>query len=126
MIQIGTYINIIDNSGAKIVVCLHILNRDKSKYAQIGDTVLVSIKQLRLKRRNTSKVKKGEIHKALIMRTKCFLKKFSGSSLKFFENAAVLINTQNKLIGTRIFGTTLKIFRYSKFLRVISLSIGVS
>lgn len=126
MIQNGTYLNVQDNSGARSVMCIKVLKGYKSRYAYIGDCILVSVKKLRTKRRLSSKVKKGEILKALIVRTKT---KFglvrNGNFNSFTENSVILINKQNKLIGTRIFGLVSQKLRCTKFFRVISLSSGV-
>lgn len=126
MIQNGTYLNVQDNSGARLVQCIKISKGYKSRYSSIGDLILVSIKKLRTKRRLLSKVKKGEIFKALIIRTKTKFKTLNnGNFQSFTENSVVLLNKQNKLIGTRIFGFVPKKLRYTKFFRLISLSSGV-
>jgi large subunit ribosomal protein L14 len=126
MIQSGTYLNVVDNSGAKKACCLKVLKGYQRRYAFPGDVIIVSIKSLRSKRRSTSKAKKGQIFKALVVRTKARIKKsFSGESLNFFENSVVLLNNQNKLIGTRIFGTLPKFFRYTKFLKLTFLALGL-
>jgi len=125
MIQNNTYLNVIDNSGARFASCIKIIQGYKNRYASIGDTILVSIKNLRNKRRSTSKVKKGEIYKALILRTKTPTSLFSGDKFSFFENNIALLNKKNKFIGTRIFGGVPKQFRFSKYLKVVSLSLGL-
>jgi large subunit ribosomal protein L14 len=125
MIQNGSYLNVIDNSGAKTIFCIKVLSGYKRRYAGIGDLIVVSIKSLRTKRRSTSKTKKGEIYRALIIRTKVFNNQFSGNKVSFFENSAVLLNKQNKFIGTRVFGSVPKLFRYTKHLKIIFLSSGV-
>lgn len=125
MIQSGSFLNVIDNSGAKIVCCIKVLAGYRRRYAFLGDLILVSIKTLRTKRRSTAKVKKGEISKALIVRSKSKLKKFSGEMLSFYENSVILLNLQNKPVATRIFGSLPKNFRYTKFLRIGSLSAGL-
>jgi large subunit ribosomal protein L14 len=125
MIQTGTFLNVLDNSGAKSVFCIKVLSGYKRRYAKLGDKIIVSIKRLRLKRRLTSKVKKGEIYTALIIKTK--IKKLYpyGDSLSLFENGVLLLNKQNKLIGTRIFGALPKIFRYTKYLKFSFLASGL-
>jgi large subunit ribosomal protein L14 len=125
MIQGGTYLNIIDNSGAKKVCCLKVSGGYRRRYAGVGDLIVVSVKSLRAKRRATSKAKKGEIFKALVVRTKASTKQFSGENISFFENAAVLLTNQKKFVGTRVFGVLPKKFRYTKFLRLTSLSSGL-
>ena len=124
MIQVGTVLNVIDNSGAKKVICIKVMPGCKRRYAFIGNLIMISIRNLRTKRKATSKVKKGEIYKALVVRTKNCIRKFSGENIKFFENSVVLLNKQNKFIGTRIFGALPISFRYTKYLRVLSLSSG--
>jgi large subunit ribosomal protein L14 len=124
MIQSGTFLNSLDNSGAKKLICIKILNSGyKQRYASIGSTILVSIKTIRFSK--NVKVKKGELHKAVVIKTK----KESFSSLnykKYFENSAVLLNKKNKLIGTRIFGFIPKKFKYSKYLKLLTMSSGIS
>jgi large subunit ribosomal protein L14 len=122
MIQIGTFLNVIDNSGARNVATIKILGGYKRRYAYVGDTILISVKNIRSKRRFSSKTKKGEIYKALIVKTKNKSKTFNGDSIQFLENSVVLLNKQNKLVGTRVFGSVSKKLRYTKFLRVVSLS----
>ena len=124
MIQSGTYLNVIDNSGAKDICCIKVLPGYKRKYASIGDIIVVSVKSLRSKRRATSKVKKGDVLKALVVRTKIGYKDFSGKQLTFLENSAVLLNNQFKPLGTRVFGPVPKEFNYTKYLKVASLSAG--
>lgn len=126
MIQNGTILAVVDNSGAKSAICIKVLKGFKSKYAFSGDLILVSIKSLRSKRRFASKVLKGELYKALVVRTKSTLNKSIGSndSITFLENSIILLNKQFKFIGTRIFGSLPSSLRQSKFLKAISLSSG--
>ena len=124
MIQSGTYLNVVDNSGAKDICCIKVLPGYKRKYASVGDIIVVSVKSLRSKRRSTSKVKKGDVLKALVVRTKVGSKDFSGKQLSFLENSAVLLNNQFKPLGTRVFGPGPKEFNYTKYLKVSSLSAG--
>lgn len=125
MIQGGSILNVIDNSGARKVICIKVSSGYKRRYARVGDIIVVSVKSLRTKRKATSKTKKGEIYKALVVRTLTKEKQFSGESVSFFENSVVLLNKQNKLIGTRVFGSITGNFRYTKYLRLISLSSGL-
>jgi large subunit ribosomal protein L14 len=124
MIQKGTYLNVIDNSGAKEVCCIHVLNGYRKRYAVIGDVIVVSIKSLRLKRRSHAKINKGEVLKALVVRTRVCTRTYSLEQTCYLENAVILLSTQYKLLGTRIFGVVPNSFRYTKFLRIISLSSG--
>lgn len=124
MIQRGTFLNVVDNSGAKTVSCIQVVKGYRSRYANIGDVIVVSIKSLRAKRRSTTKVKKGDVCKALIVRTKNSHKYHGSEEFVFFNNDVVLLNRQNKLLSTRIFGLVPKVFRFSKYLRIVSLSSG--
>lgn len=127
MIQKGTFLNVVDNSGGKIASCIHNISSPTSRYATLGHIILVSIKKLRVKRRFASKIKKGALAYALIIRTKIFRNSYFGDRLKFYENSIVLFfkKTYN-LIGTRIFGLLPKFFRYTQFMRILSLGTGVS
>jgi large subunit ribosomal protein L14 len=125
MIQAGSFLNIIDNSGAKVAFCIRVITKHKAQYAGIGDTVLVSIKRVRKKRRDPLKMTKGKIFKALILRVKVGTKKLNGNSYNFLENAAILMTRQNKLVATRILGLITKDFRYTKFIRLLILSAGI-
>ena len=104
MIQQQTILKIADNSGAKTVKCIKILGGFKKKTAKLGDIIIVSIQKLRNKSKKTSKVKKREVYKALIIRTKMANQETNGLNLKFKDNAAILINKQGNPIGTRIVG----------------------
>lgn len=126
MIQNGTYLNIVDNSGAKVACCIKVMIGYKRRYARIGDLVMISIKSLRTKRRFSSKTKKGEVYRALLIRAKVNKVSYNGDFNSFFENSAVLLTKQNKLLGTRIFGSISKSFRYTKYLKLLSLSAGTS
>lgn len=125
MIQVGTVLNVVDNSGGRKVRCIKVPLGYKRRYARVGNVIVVSVKSLRAKRRATSKVKKGEIFRALIVRTQSKSVNFSGESIQFLENSVVLLNKQNKLLGSRIFGSIPGLFRYSKHLRVVSLCAGL-
>lgn len=125
MIQKGTYFKVVDNSGAKKACCIHVSGGYRKRYGKTGDVVVVSVKSLRAKRREVSKIKKGDVLKALIVKTKVFRPSYSQESVSFFENSVVLLNNQNKLIGTRVFGPIEKTFRYTKYLRILSLASGV-
>jgi large subunit ribosomal protein L14 len=125
MIQVGTFLNVVDNSGGRKVQCIKISFGYRQKYAGIGAVVLVSVKSLRTKRRATSKVRKGDIFKALIVKTKVKKSFFSGESMQFLENSVILLNRQNKVLGSRIFGSIPGIFRSSRHLRVVSLCAGL-
>jgi large subunit ribosomal protein L14 len=125
MIKIGTYLNVCDNSGAKKVYCIMLLSCSKKLYSYVGDLILVAVKKLRKKRKNTSKVQKGNLCKALIVRTITNINTQSGISHKYFDNSVILLNKQNKLIGTRILSPLAGKFRYTRFFKLISLSLGL-
>jgi large subunit ribosomal protein L14 len=122
MIQKGTILNVIDNSGAKSVRCIQVLDGFRRRYAFVGDTIVVSVKTLRSKRKAKLKVNKGDVLKALIVRAKSIL---HGKNFAFFENSVLLLNRQHKLLGTRIFGAMPSSFRFSRFLRIVSLAVGL-
>jgi large subunit ribosomal protein L14 len=124
MIQKGSYINIIDNSGAKEVSCIHVFGGYRKRYGYLGDIVLCSVKSLRKKRRTVSKIKKGDIVRVLLVRTKKPTLSLHSHCISYFENGGIILNNQNKFVSTRIFGSLPKSFRYTKFLRAVSLSSG--
>jgi large subunit ribosomal protein L14 len=126
MIQKGSKLTVIDNSGARFVSCIHVSGGYRRRYALIGDTIVVSVKKLRNKRKLFAKVKKGDVIKALIIRTKTCLKSYSAEYLNFKENSVILFNKQNKLIGTRLFGIIPSHFRYTKHLKIVSLASGLA
>jgi len=125
MIQQQTILKVTDNSGAKTVKCIKVPGGFKKKIARLGDIVVVSIQKLRNKAKRTSKVKKKEICKALIVRTKAVTGKKTGVSLRFNENAVVLINKQGNPIGTRIIGPIPKTLQKKAFQKFISLANGL-
>lgn len=118
MIQMRTYLDVADNSGAKKVMCVKVLGGSKRKYAKVGDVIVVSIKEAL----PNSKVKKGEVAKAVIVRTVKEIPRPNGSYLKFDTNSAVLINAQREPIGTRIFGPVARELRAQRFMKIISLA----
>ena len=124
MIQVGTVLNVSDNSGARKVYCIRVLNGSRKKYARLGNLILVVVKSLRKKRKSLSKVKKGDIFCALIVRTRMkSISKFS-DSFSFLENSVVLLTGQNKFVGTRILGSLPKNFRITSYMRFLSLCGG--
>ncbi|MBI4212273.1 MAG: 50S ribosomal protein L14 [Deltaproteobacteria bacterium] len=118
MIQQESDLEVADNSGAKRVMCIRVMGGSKRRYASIGDIIVVSIKEAIPR----SKVKKGEVKKAVVVRTKKQVKRADGSRIAFDENAAVLINEQGEPVGTRIFGPVARELRGKKFMRIISLA----
>jgi large subunit ribosomal protein L14 len=125
MIQVGTILNVVDNSGAKKVRCIKVPFGYKRRYASLGDLITISVYSIRNRRKLTSKAKKGEIYKALIVRTKLGLRAFSGERVRFLENSVVLIGKQNRFVGTRVLGPISIHFRYTKFLRILSIANGI-
>jgi large subunit ribosomal protein L14 len=125
MVQKGSYLNVIDNSGVKQICCIHLVGGYRKRYAQLGDLIIASVKSIRFK--DEMKLKKGDIVTALVLRTKVFrsVKMPVESSHMFYENAAVLLNNKNKPYGTRIFGGIQKHFRYTKYSKLLSLSSGI-
>jgi len=118
MIQMQSRLNVADNSGAKEVQCIKVLGGSKRRYASIGDIIVVSIKEAM----PNSKVKKGDVAKAVIVRTKRKLRRPDGSYLAFDDNSAVLINAAKEPIGTRIFGPVARELRAKSFIKIISLA----
>ena len=114
MIQTQTTLKVFDNSGAKIVKCIKVLGGFKKKIAKLGETIIVSIQKLRKNSQKNSKIKKGDIHKALIIRTKNVHNHKDGSQIKFNENAVVLIDKQNMPLSTRIIGPIPQLLKKKK------------
>lgn len=124
MIQQQTILKVTDNSGAKTVKCIKVLGGFKRKFAYLGNIVIVSVQELRNKSKTTSKVQKGEIYKALIIRTKTKIKRKDGSTIFFKNNCVSLINKQGNPISTRIIGPIPKKLRKKKFMKFTSISAG--
>ena len=118
MVQMQTVLDVADNSGAKKVMCIKVLGGSKRKYASIGDVIVVSIREAIPQ----AKVKKGDVAKAVIVRTKKEIRRADGSYVRFDGNSAVLINKDNEPIGTRIFGPVARELRAKKFMKIISLA----
>lgn len=118
MIQTESKLKVADNSGAKLVACIKVLGGSKRRYASIGDIIIVSVKEAI----PNSKVSKGSVMRAVIVRTTKEIRRPDGSHIKFDENSAVLINAQNEPIGTRIFGPVARELRAKKFMKIISLA----
>jgi large subunit ribosomal protein L14 len=113
-----TNLDVADNSGARRVMCIKVLGGSKRRYASIGDIIIVSIKDAIPRGR----VKKGDVHRAVVVRTSFALRRNDGSVIRFDNNAAVLINKQGEPIGTRIFGPVTRELRGKKFMKIISLA----
>jgi large subunit ribosomal protein L14 len=118
MIQMRTILDVADNSGARKVGCIKVLGSSRRKYASLGDVIVVSVKDAI----PNAKIKKGDVVKAVVVRTKKGVKRMDGSYIKFDDNSAVLINQQNEPLGTRIFGPVARELRAKKFMKIISLA----
>ena len=118
MIQMQTILNVADNSGAKKVACIKVLGGSKRRYASVGDVIVVAVKESIA----NSKVKKGDVMKAVIVRTVKEVRRQDGSYLKFDDNSAVLITNQMEPVGTRIFGPVARELRAKQFMKIISLA----
>jgi large subunit ribosomal protein L14 len=118
VIQTTTVLDVADNSGAKKVACIKVLGGTKRRYATIGDVIVVSVKEAVV----NSKVKKGEVGRAVIVRTKREVKRPDGSYIKFDNNSAVMVSKEGEPIGTRIFGPVARELRGRKFMKIISLA----
>jgi len=118
MIQMQTNLEVADNSGARRVQCIKVLGGSKRKFASVGDVIVVSVKDAIPRGR----VKKGDVHRAVIVRTAKEIRRADGSAIRFDRNAAVLISPQNEPIGTRIFGPVTRELRAKKFTKIISLA----
>lgn len=118
MIQTETRLTVADNSGAKELYCIKILGGSKRRYAGIGDIIVVSVKEAI----PNAKVKKGDVVKAVIVRTRKEVARPDGSMIRFDDNSAVILNASNEPIGTRIFGPVARELRAKKFMKIISLA----
>ena len=118
MIQVQTELMVADNTGAKRIECIKVLGGSKRRFASVGDIIVVTVKDAIPK----GKVKKGTVHKAVIVRTRKELQRQDGSTIKFDSNAAVLINAQGEPVGTRIFGPVCRESRSKKQMKIISLA----
>jgi large subunit ribosomal protein L14 len=118
MIKVETLLDVADNSGAKKVLCFRILGGSKRRSASVGDIIVVSIKEAVPE----SKVKKGDVHRAVIVRTKKEVRRPDGSYIRFDNNAAVIINEAREPIGTRIFGPIARELRGKNFMKIVSLA----
>jgi large subunit ribosomal protein L14 len=118
MIQMRTILEVADNSGAKRVQCIKVLGGSRRRYASLGDVIVVSIKEAL----PGTKVKKGDVAQAVVVRTKVQTSRADGSYIRFDENSAVLVNKEREPIGTRIFGPVARELRAKKFMKIISLA----
>ncbi len=118
MIQMQSNLDVADNSGARRVMCIKVLGGAKRRYAGVGDVIVVSIKDATPK----GKVKKGDVRKAVVVRTAKEIRREDGTVIRFDGNAAVLLNNKHEPIGTRIFGPVTRELRSEKFMKIVSLA----
>jgi ribosomal protein L14, bacterial/organelle len=118
MIQMQTNLDVADNSGARRVMCIKVLGGSRRRYAGVGDVIVVTVKEAI----PNGKVKKGDVHKAVVVRTVKEIGRADGSFLRFDQNSAVLVNPQGEPIGTRIFGPVARELRARKYMKIISLA----
>ena len=118
MIQMQTKLDVADNSGARLLQCIKVLGGSKRKTASVGDVIVVSIKEAIPRGR----VKKGDVHRAVSVRTSKEVKRNDGTCIRFDKNAAVLVNKSNEPIGTRIFGPVTRELRGKRFMKIVSLA----
>lgn len=118
MVQAETRLTVADNSGAKVLYCIKVLGGSRRRYAGVGDIIVVTVKEAI----PNAKVKKGDILKAVVVRTKKEIKRHDGSYIRFDDNSAVLINPNKEPIGTRIFGPVARELRAKRFMKIISLA----
>ena len=118
MIQSFSRLNVADNTGAKEIMCIKVLGGSKRRYASVGDVIVASVK----KAIPTGKVKKGQVVKAVIVRTNKEVQRENGSLIRFDDNAAVILDAKSEPIGTRIFGPVAREVRYAGFMKIVSLA----
>ena len=118
MIQMQTNLDVADNSGAKRVQCIKVLGGSKRRYASVGDVIVVSVKEAIPRGR----VKKGDVRKAVVVRTAKEVRRDDGTAIRFDSNAAVILNNTNEPLGTRIFGPVVRELRGKNFMKIISLA----
>ncbi|MDP9102901.1 MAG: 50S ribosomal protein L14 [Pseudomonadota bacterium] len=118
MIQMQTNLDVADNSGARRVMCIKVLGGAKRRYAGVGDVIVVSVKEAIPRGR----VKKGDVMRAIVVRTSKEIARKDGSVIRFDKNAAVLVNKQSEPIGTRIFGPVTRELRTERFMKIVSLA----
>ena len=118
MIQMQSNLDVADNSGAKRVQCIKVLGGSKRRVAGVGDIIVVSVKEAAPRGR----VKKGDVRKAVVVRTAKEVRREDGTAIRFDRNAAVILNNQNEPVGTRIFGPVVRELRSKNFMKIISLA----
>jgi len=124
MINVGSKLNIIDNSGAKEAVCIRVISPYKTLVSGIGNVILVTIKKVKRNRKDPEKIMKGKMFRALVLRVKGNTSVNSSIKFSYLENSAVLLTEQEKLVGSRVIGVVNKHFRYTKYLKILILATG--
>jgi len=125
MVQVGTSLRVVDNSGGRAAYCIRIVGGYKKRYARIGESVVVVVSRLRRRRKQFSKIKKGQIVNGLVVRTKVVKSSIFNDKTFFLESCVVLLNKKNKLFGTRIFGLLPMSLRFTRHMKVIVLAKGL-
>lgn len=118
MIQLKSLLEVADNSGARKVVCVKVLGGSRRRYASVGDVIVVAVKEAT----PNSKIAKGSVHKAVVVRTAKAVSREDGSYIRFDDNSVVLINDSSEPVGTRIFGPVARELRGKKFMKIVSLA----
>ena len=118
MIQMQSTLDVADNSGAKKLVCVKVLGGSKARFAEVGDVIVVAVREAA----PNSKVKKGDTARAVIVRTAKEIRRDNGTYIRFDDNAAVLVNANGDLVGTRIFGPVARELRARKYMKIVSLA----
>jgi large subunit ribosomal protein L14 len=118
MIQLRTVLDVADNSGARVVQCIKVLGGSRRRYARVGDIIVVALKEVE----PNGAMKKGEVKKAVVVRTRKEIRRPNGSYIKFDGNAAVLINDSKEPLGTRIFGPVARELRAKRYMKILSLA----
>lgn len=118
MIQLRTVLEVADNSGARVVQCIKVLGGSRRRYARIGDIIVVAVREVE----PNGAIKKGEVKKAVVVRTRKEIRRPNGSYIKFDGNAAVLINDSKEPVGTRIFGPVARELRSKRYMKILSLA----
>jgi len=118
MIQLRTVLDVADNSGARVVQCIKVLGGSRRRYARVGDIIVVAVREVE----PNGAIKKGEVKKAVVVRTRKEIRRPNGSYIKFDGNAAVLINENKEPVGTRIFGPVARELRAKRYMKILSLA----
>lgn len=118
MVMLGTRLDIADNSGAKIIECIHVVGSTRARYASVGDVIVAAVKQAA----PNAPIKKGDVVRAVVVRTKKEINRPDGTAIRFDRNSAVIVNKKNEPSGTRIFGPVSRELRDKNFMKIVSLA----